>query len=261
MASTRDVLDHHTKSFGEGDLEGILSDYAPDAVLFTPDGPLKGVDAIRPFFQAMLAEFGKPGTAFSMKHTSIEGDYSYVIWAAETACQGEAGLSPAVSRVISCPTDRSVPSVRRPRSMDCSRLALSACESCVEPGSRPPAPRSGVEAARAPARRLGSSPSPWFSQQAHVCRRSAVHLQPGKPEKSTVATQTTGVCIELEGAKTMDVAVAHGRPRSLSAARNRQRAHETKREIRVQKDPARARQDAPERWNEPTRPTRTIRRR
>jgi ketosteroid isomerase-like protein len=85
MASTKDVLDHHLKCFGEGDLESILSDYAPDAVLFTPDGPLKGVDAIRPFFQAMLAEFGKPGTSFSMKHTSIEGDYSYVIWAAETA--------------------------------------------------------------------------------------------------------------------------------------------------------------------------------
>ena len=73
------------KCFSEGDLEGILSDYAPDAVLFTPDGPLKGVDAIRPFFQAMLAEFGKPGLAFSMKHQSIEGDYAYVLWTAETA--------------------------------------------------------------------------------------------------------------------------------------------------------------------------------
>ena len=73
------------KCFGEGDLDGILSDYAPDAVLFTPDGPLKGVDALRPFFQTMLAEFGKPGMAFTMKHTSIDGDYSYVIWTAETA--------------------------------------------------------------------------------------------------------------------------------------------------------------------------------
>lgn len=85
MASTKDVLDHHVKCFGEGDLEGILSDYAPDAILFTPDGPLKGPDAIRPLFQAMLAEFGKPGTAFSMKHQSVEGDYAYVLWTAETA--------------------------------------------------------------------------------------------------------------------------------------------------------------------------------
>ena len=85
MASTNDVLDHHIKCFGEGDLTGILSDYAPDAVLFTPDGPLKGPDAIRPFFQAMLAEFGKPGTAFRMKHRSVEGDCAYVLWTAETA--------------------------------------------------------------------------------------------------------------------------------------------------------------------------------
>ena len=85
MASTTDVLDHHIKCFGEGDLEGILADYAPEAVLFTPNGPLKGIDEIRPFFQAMVAEFGKPGTAFSMKLRSVVGDYSYVVWTAETA--------------------------------------------------------------------------------------------------------------------------------------------------------------------------------
>jgi ketosteroid isomerase-like protein len=56
MASTKDVLDHHLKCFGEGDLKGILSDYAPDAVLFTPNGPLKGTDAIRPLFEAIFAE-------------------------------------------------------------------------------------------------------------------------------------------------------------------------------------------------------------
>jgi ketosteroid isomerase-like protein len=85
MTSTKDVLDHHIKCFGEGDLEGILADYAPDAILFTPDGPLQGPDAIRPFFQAMLAEFGKPGATISMKHSSVVGDYSYVLWTAQTA--------------------------------------------------------------------------------------------------------------------------------------------------------------------------------
>ena len=85
MASTKDVLNNHLKCFGEGDLNGILSDYAPGAVLFTPDGPLKGADAIRPLFQAMIAEFGKPGATFSMKQQSIEGEYAYILWAAETA--------------------------------------------------------------------------------------------------------------------------------------------------------------------------------
>jgi ketosteroid isomerase-like protein len=85
MASTKEVLDNHLKCFGEGDLKGILSDYAPGAVMFTSDGPLRGADAMRPLFQAMIAEFGKPGAAFSMKQQSIEGDYAYILWNAETA--------------------------------------------------------------------------------------------------------------------------------------------------------------------------------
>jgi ketosteroid isomerase-like protein len=85
MSSTKDVLEHQLKCFGEGDLEGILSDYAPGAVLFTADGPLRGVNAIRPLFQAMVAEFGKPGATFSMKQEFVEGDYAYILWSAETA--------------------------------------------------------------------------------------------------------------------------------------------------------------------------------
>jgi ketosteroid isomerase-like protein len=85
MASTKDVIEHHLKCFGEGDLTGILSDYAPDAVLFTSDGPLRGADAIKPLFQAMVAEFGKPGATFSMKQQFVEGDYAYILWTAETA--------------------------------------------------------------------------------------------------------------------------------------------------------------------------------
>jgi ketosteroid isomerase-like protein len=85
MASTKDVVDNHLKCFGEGDLKGILSDYAPGAVLFMPDGPLRGADVIRPLFEALIAEFGKPGAAFSMKHYSVEGNYAYILWTAETA--------------------------------------------------------------------------------------------------------------------------------------------------------------------------------
>ena len=85
MGSTKDVLDNHLRSFSARDLNGLLSDYVPDAVLFTPAGPLKGVDAIKPFFQALLAEFGKPGATFNLKHQSVEGNYGYILWTAETA--------------------------------------------------------------------------------------------------------------------------------------------------------------------------------
>jgi ketosteroid isomerase-like protein len=85
MATTQAVLDHHLQCFGAGDLDGLLSDYAPDAVLFTPDGPLIGIGAIKPLFAAMLAEFGKPGTSFEMLRQTVEGDYAYLVWKAETA--------------------------------------------------------------------------------------------------------------------------------------------------------------------------------
>ena len=85
MASKKEVVDNHLKCFGEGDLEGILSDYAPDAVLFTSDGPLRGTEAIKPLFQAMVAEFGKPGATFRMRQQFVEGEYAYILWTAETS--------------------------------------------------------------------------------------------------------------------------------------------------------------------------------
>lgn len=85
MNTTKEVLDNHLKCFGRRDLDGILSDYAPTAILFTPNGPLVGVDAIRPLFEGLLAEFSKPGSSFELKHQSIKGDYAYILWTAETA--------------------------------------------------------------------------------------------------------------------------------------------------------------------------------
>lgn len=85
MASTKDVLANHLRAFDQGDLNGILADYAPGAVLFTEDGVFKGVNAIRPLFQALIAEFGRPGATFNMKQQLVEGDYAYILWTAETA--------------------------------------------------------------------------------------------------------------------------------------------------------------------------------
>ena len=85
MTSTKDIIDHHLKAFAERDLNGVLSDYAPAAVFFTQHGPLRGPDAIRPLFQGMIAEFGKPGATFIMKKQFVEGDYAYILWTAETA--------------------------------------------------------------------------------------------------------------------------------------------------------------------------------
>lgn len=85
MDSTQNVLDHHLRCFGEGNLEGILADYAAEAVLFTPTCPSNGTTAIKALFEAMLAEFGKPGMSFTMQQQFVQGDYAYILWSAETA--------------------------------------------------------------------------------------------------------------------------------------------------------------------------------
>jgi ketosteroid isomerase-like protein len=85
MRTTKYVLNNHLKSFGKGDLHGILSDYARAAILFTPRGPLVGVEAIRPLFEGLLAEFAKPGSSVKLTHESIKGDYAYILWTADTA--------------------------------------------------------------------------------------------------------------------------------------------------------------------------------
>ncbi|MGA2345349.1 MAG: nuclear transport factor 2 family protein [Candidatus Sulfotelmatobacter sp.] len=84
MTSTKDVLDHRLKCFGEGDLEGILADYSRDALLFMPTGLIKGVDAITPVFQHIVSEFTQPGTQFALHQRCVEGDYAYIRWTAET---------------------------------------------------------------------------------------------------------------------------------------------------------------------------------
>lgn len=85
MPTTQEVLDHHLECFASGDLEGILSDYTAESIMFTPKGKMKGVDAIKPMFEAMFVEFAKPGASFEMQEMSVEGDYAYIFWTAESA--------------------------------------------------------------------------------------------------------------------------------------------------------------------------------
>lgn len=85
MHSTQSIIDNHLKCFGAGDLDGILADYAPQAVLFTPQALLKGPDQIRPLLESLLAEFGKPGASFHLSHLAVDGEHGFIVWSAETA--------------------------------------------------------------------------------------------------------------------------------------------------------------------------------
>ena len=85
MTATNDVLDRHMATFGKQDMAGILADYAADAVMFTPGGPVRGTEALRKGFEQLFAEWGKPGVTFTLKQRTVEGKNAYIFWDAETA--------------------------------------------------------------------------------------------------------------------------------------------------------------------------------
>jgi len=84
-AMTEKVLGQHLKAFGEGNVAAIMADYPANAVLITPGGALRGHDQIRPLFEGLVAEFGKPGASFEMIQQIVEGEIGYIVWKAETA--------------------------------------------------------------------------------------------------------------------------------------------------------------------------------
>lgn len=82
--SAEEVLDHHLDCFGRGDVDGIMSDYESNSVLFLPDGVLLGKEKIRAFFEGLIAEFSKPGLSFDLTVKAVEGKAAYLVWSATT---------------------------------------------------------------------------------------------------------------------------------------------------------------------------------
>ena len=84
-STTQAVVNHHLERFAALDMQGVMADYAPDAILIVPTGVLRGVNQITPLFQDLFAEFAKPGATFDLQKQVIEGDVAYICWVAETS--------------------------------------------------------------------------------------------------------------------------------------------------------------------------------
>jgi ketosteroid isomerase-like protein len=82
--TTNEVLMHHLTAFGNNDLEEILKDYTQESELLTPDGTLKGLAAIKGFFEDYFVAI-PTGSAFEMKQLTVTGPVAYVAWTSESA--------------------------------------------------------------------------------------------------------------------------------------------------------------------------------
>lgn len=98
MARTPDeVVTHHLKALGDGDLDEIMIDYAADAVLITKAGVVRGLDAIRGGFGQLLTNL--PGISWASSAQVSSGDTVLLEWTADAGTMAvEDGVDTFVVR-------------------------------------------------------------------------------------------------------------------------------------------------------------------
>lgn len=81
--STEATIARHLDAFTKGP-DAIMRDYTNDSVLITPDGVLRGLVEIRPFFERFLAD-SPPEllAAVTMVRQEYQNEIAYILWKAE----------------------------------------------------------------------------------------------------------------------------------------------------------------------------------
>lgn len=83
--TSAEFLQARLQAFGSGNLDALVEQYSDDATLFSPQGALHGKAQIKAMLQAVLAEFGQPGTKFNLLSQAAAGSSVALVWSAETS--------------------------------------------------------------------------------------------------------------------------------------------------------------------------------
>ena len=78
--STESVVNGHLEALKTGDVDKILADYSEDAVLFHPEGTVKGKAELRPFFEAIAPMLDGLLTDFEIVRLSSDGEVCFLFW-------------------------------------------------------------------------------------------------------------------------------------------------------------------------------------
>ena len=81
MARTpQEIFEHHATALIAGDIDGIVADYADDALFITPQGVLRGKDGVREAFTKLLADL--PNATWEVPIQIFEDDILFITWSA-----------------------------------------------------------------------------------------------------------------------------------------------------------------------------------
>jgi ketosteroid isomerase-like protein len=82
--TTKETFRHHLEAFGKNDLDELMKDYTEQSEVWTPEGPIAGLDAIASFFSYAFTLFPKDATRLEIKQMIAKGDKLYVVWDADS---------------------------------------------------------------------------------------------------------------------------------------------------------------------------------
>ncbi|HUJ35714.1 MAG TPA: nuclear transport factor 2 family protein [Solirubrobacteraceae bacterium] len=82
VRTPQEVFQHHGEALMAEDLDGIVADYADDAIFITPDGVLRGKDGVRQGFEKLLSDL--PNAKWELPTMLFEDDILLLEWKAES---------------------------------------------------------------------------------------------------------------------------------------------------------------------------------
>ena len=80
--SPQEIFAHHGGVLMAEDLDGIVSDYADDAIFISPDGVRRGKDGVREAFVKLIGDI--PGARWELPTQIFEDDILLLEWKAES---------------------------------------------------------------------------------------------------------------------------------------------------------------------------------
>ena len=81
---SENVLLRHLHSFGNNDLEALMSDYTEQSVLITHDKTYNGRNEIKTFFKELMTHFPKEDSNFKLEKLVVNDELGFIVWQAST---------------------------------------------------------------------------------------------------------------------------------------------------------------------------------
>ena len=78
----QEIFGHHAEVLIAGDIDGIVSDYAEDAIFITPAGVRHGRDGVREGFVKLLEDL--PKAQWTVPTQIFEDDVLFIEWTADS---------------------------------------------------------------------------------------------------------------------------------------------------------------------------------